>query len=70
VPDDVAAATRLVDLFMPSPRRQGVPLDQFSQSSKAVKYAEKYKLVFSLLNEDASKGGISQWEASSALEGD
>lgn len=55
---------------MPSPRRKGSPIDQFSQRSKAVKYAEKYKLVFSLLNEDASKGGILQWDAPSALEGE
>jgi hypothetical protein len=64
-----ATTTRLVSLFMPSlslsePGRN----TRFSQSDKAVKYAQKYKLVFSLLNEDIGEGGIAQWEATEALE--
>lgn len=45
-----------------------MPLSQFSRDSKAVKYAQKYKLVFSLLNEDASKGGAPQWDIAEALD--
>lgn len=37
--------------------------------SKAVKYAQRYKLVFSLFNEDLAKGGVRSWDAEEALEG-
>ena len=62
------AITKLVNLFMPSREQSGLALSRFTEGPKVIKYSEKYKLVFSLLSEDASKGGISQWDAASALE--
>lgn len=34
---------------------------------KAVRYARKYKLIFSLLNEDVAKGGVTSWRVREAL---
>lgn len=38
-----------------------------SSGHRAVKYARKYKLVFSLLNEDISKGGYTNWDTRYAI---
>lgn len=37
------------------------------QTRQSVKYSSKYKLVFSLLNEDLAKGGSRTWEVDAAL---
>lgn len=56
----------LSELLMPAPAPQR--WRQFSQETTAVRYASKYKLVFSLLNENIGKGGLFDWSASEALE--
>lgn len=58
----------LANLFMPSPVSGSGHHSPCSQTSKTIRYAEKYKLVFSLFNEDISKGGITQWNISAALD--
>lgn len=64
-------ATSLADRFMPRPTALGQTssgLAQYSTDSRAVKFASRYKLVFSLLNEDVARGGIKDWDVAPALE--
>jgi len=63
VTDDVLAALAI-------PQAQGPTSATFSRhGQESVKFASKYKLVFSLLNEDLAKGGALDWDVVSALEG-
>ena len=64
-------AAYLADRFMPRPTATGKASGeqaQHSTDSRAVRFASRYKLVFSLLNEDVGRGGVKDWEVTPALE--
>lgn len=64
-------AAYLAHRFMPRPTATGKASGeqaQYSTDSRAVRFASRYKLVFSLLNEDVGTGGVKDWEVTPALE--
>ena len=57
----------LIAAFVPGYASKN-PQSQSSLNLRAVKYSQRYKLVFSLLNEDYSQGGVRDWDVAAALQ--
>lgn len=65
-----AAPSDIFQLFEPSTAGPDGSQVLSSSSHRAVKYSRRFKLVFSLLNEDIGAGGFVNWNVQAGISGE